>query len=95
MSHKNKTMPPHFSASSAGFAEGMGDIMQFTLSLIELSPLASSSALLCTSIAHIAALGVGFAGEIMHGTTGCPGSTSTVRLWFMIPGAAEKSVIPR
>ena len=88
-------MPPHFSPSSAGFAEGVGNIMQFTLSLNELSPITSPSALLCTGIAHTAALGVGFTDEMMHRTIGRPASTSMVCLWFVIPGAAEKNVIPK
>lgn len=88
---KNKTVPPHFSPSSAGFAAGVGNIMQFTLSLSELSPITSPSALLCMGIAHTAALGVGFAGELMLRTVGRPGSTSMVCLWFMIPVAVEKT----
>lgn len=96
MSHKkNKTVPPHFRPSSAGFAEGVGNIMQFTLSLNELSAITSPSALLGTGIAHTAALGVGFAGEMMHRTVSCLASASPVCLWFMIPGAVEKNVTPK
>lgn len=69
--------------------------MQFTLSLNELSPITSPSALLCTGIAHSATLVVEFSGKLMHCTGGCLGSTSIVCLWFVIPGAAEKSVIPK
>lgn len=77
---KNKTVPPHFSPSCASFAQGVGNIMQFTLSLSELSPITSPSALLCTGIAHTAALGVRFAGEPMHRTVGCLASSSMVCL---------------
>jgi len=87
-------LPPHFSPSSAGFTEGVGNIMQFALSLSELSRITSPSALLCTGIAPTAALGVGFAGELMHRTVSCLGSTSMVCLWFVVPGAGKKNVIP-
>lgn len=89
-------MPPHFSPSSAGFAEGVGNIMQFALSLDEVYCVTSPSALLCTGIAHTAALGVGLAGEMLHHTVGHPGGTSTVCLWLVIPEAVGKNpIIPK
>lgn len=64
--------------------------MQFALSLDELCRVTSPSALLCTVIAHIAALGAGLAGEMMHRTISHPGGTSAVCLWLVTPEAAEK-----
>lgn len=57
-------VPPHFSSWSAGFAEEVGNVMQFTLSLYTLSPVTSLSALPCMGIAHTSALGVWLSGEL-------------------------------
>lgn len=67
---KYKTVPPHFSSWSADFAEEVGNVMQFALSLYKLSPAMSPWALPCMSIAHTSALGVWFL--VMHHTIQLP-----------------------
>lgn len=77
---KYKTVPPNFSSWSADFAEEVGNVMQFTLSLYKLSPVMSLSALPCMGIAHTSALGVWLSGELMHHAIDCLESTLFVCL---------------
>lgn len=79
-------MPPHFSPFSAVCAEGVGNVMQFTLSLCKFSPITSLSGLaLCGQGSHRCFSSGVCWGAVHLGNT--VGSTT--------PGAVEKNVMPK